>query len=156
MTLMEFVEQLDSETKIVVTYYGCIEYRGTVGGISIDYLKNRKLIYGSVVMLDGELCIQVNRVYPNRHIDVAIKIREDLSKEDRLFIEQELERLMNKHEIERTGDFYYKIQNKAFDDFHPVISFYLEIKSKKEWRKYIKGLGYVSHMEGTHRYDVWD
>ena len=114
------------------------------------------LFRSSVVMLDGELCIQVNRIYPNRHIDVAIKIREDLSKEDRLFIEQELERLMNKHEIERNGDFYYKIQNKAFDDFHPVISFYLEIKSKKEWRKYIKGFGYVSHMEGTHRYDVWD
>ena len=34
MTLMEFVEQLDSETKIVVTYYGCIEYRGTVGEIA--------------------------------------------------------------------------------------------------------------------------
>ena len=27
---------------------------------------------------------------------------------------------------------------------------------KKEWKKYIKALGYVGHVEGTHEFEAWE
>lgn len=156
MTLFEFVEHFDRDTKIVVIYYGSIEYRGMVGEITIENLRNREVVQGSVVMLDGEMCIPVNRIYPNRNADVILELREDLSEEDRLFIEQEIKKMMNKYGIERDGNFYYKIQNEAFDDFHSIISFYCMLSERKKYQKYIKGLGYVSHMEGTHKFVAWE
>ena len=152
MTLFEFIEHFNKDTQIVVLYYGNIEYRGTVGGITAENLRNREVLQGAAVMQDGEVCIPVNRIYPNRNMDVTIKLREGLSEIDRLFIEREIEKVMNKYGIERDGELYYKIQNTAFDDFQQVAGFYLELRDIEEWQKYIKGLGYVSHLEGTNSY----
>lgn len=155
MTLFEFVEHFNEDTQIVVLYYGNIEYRGKVGEITVKKLRNREVLQGAVVMLDGEVCIPVNRIYPKRNADVTIKLREELSEIDRQFIEQEIEKMMHKYRIERDGDFYYKIQNRPFEDFHSVIQFYISVSHNKEWKKYIKGLGYVSHLEGTNSYTEW-
>ena len=62
---------------------------------------------------------------------------------------------MDKCGIKKDGDFYYKTINKAFDDFGPVINFYFKLRTTKEYRKYIKEIGYVSHMEGTHGFAVY-
>ena len=92
MTLFEFIEHFNKDTQIVVLYYGNIEYRGTVGEITADNLRNRKVLQGDVVMHDGEICIPVNIIYPKRNADVTIKLREDLSEIDRQFIKQEIEK----------------------------------------------------------------
>ena len=156
MTLFEFIEHFDKDTQIVVLYYGNIEYRGTVGEITAQNLRNRKVLQEDVVIHDGEICIPVNRIYPKRNADVTIKLREDLSEIDRQFIEQEIEEMMHKYGIERERDFYYKIPNRPFEDFHAIIQFYISVRHKKEWKKYIKALGYVSHMEGTHEFVAWE
>ena len=66
MTLFEFVEHFDKDTKIVVIYYDNVEYRGSVGEITVENLRNREVLQGAVIMLDGEVCIPVNRIYSDR------------------------------------------------------------------------------------------
>ena len=80
MTLFEFIEHFNKDTQIVVRCYGNVEYRGTVGEIAIEYLRNREVIQGTVTMQDGEICIPVNRIYPNRNEDVILELGEDISK----------------------------------------------------------------------------
>ena len=155
MTLFEFIEHFNKDTEIVVLYYGNIEYKGPVSEITDKNLRNREVLQGAAAMLDGAMCIPVKRIYPNGNVDVIIKLREELSETDKSFIEQEIEKMMHKHGIERDGDLYYKKQDKPYEDFDSIISFYFDVSCKTEWKKYIKGLGYVSNRQKAHSYIEW-
>lgn len=82
-----------------------------------------------------------------RNFEIIAILRDDLSICEKDYINDIIQKLMNKYNLNKdTNGIIYKEQKDRYDDFIPCSSFYLDIF---EFKKYFNILEYNSYLEGV-------
>ncbi len=79
---------------------------------------------------------------------VRLELKEDLSDEEKTFINNKIEGLKNVFGIEQEGNLFFKKNKKLYDDLGPCCAFFIKIN---KFKKYFKIIEYDNLLQGiTH------
>lgn len=77
---------------------------------------------------------------------VRLELREDLTDEEKAFINNKINELKQIFGIEQNGNLFYKKNNKLYDDIGPCNSFFIKIN---KFKSYFKLIEYDNLLQGV-------
>lgn len=77
---------------------------------------------------------------------VRLELKEDLTDEEKAFINNKINELKDIFGVEQNGNLFYKKNNKLYDDFGPCNSFFIKIN---KFKRYFKLIEYDNLLQGV-------
>lgn len=90
--------------------------------------------------------LQIDNLRENHNIILELKLKNNLSKEDFYFINNKINNLKKVFKIEQNGNYFYKNQEKMYDDIGPCCSFLVKLD---KFKNYFEIMEYNDFLKGV-------